>query len=351
MNSKVCFLFSLLLLGMTCIGVSGCGGKNSDDDNPNPGGETDPDLVAIPYNTTEFDLNLPSHFPRMFIPSDNQLTVEGVELGHFLFFDPILSVDASMSCASCHRPELGFTDGLAVSTGVDGIAGHRSSMSLLNIGFSERGLFWDGRSSSLEEQALLPIEDPIELHDTWENVESKLRAHADYPARFRKAFGIESRTEITKELATKALAQYQRSLVSFNSKYDKVEQFEDFYTAEEGNGFLMFFDTSNGRLVDAECAHCHNAPLMTNDDFFNNGIEQVSGLDDFPDKGLGEFTGRRIDNGKFRAPSLRNIALTAPYMHDGRFNTLEEVIEHYSSGGHFAENIDPNMRKLDLTDQ
>ncbi|MEM9920300.1 MAG: cytochrome c peroxidase [Bacteroidota bacterium] len=342
-SNNFLFLFAFILLAA----CSSCG----EDEMPEPPNGGVGSLDTIPYNPVAHELNLPDHFPQMFIPPDNPLTVDGVQLGRRLFFDPILSRDGSMACAGCHFPDRAFTDGLAVSTGIDGIAGARSSMSLLNVGFFERGLFWDGRSPDLETQALLPVEDPIELHTTWPDVERKLREHPDYPTYFRKAFGISNTSEITKTLAAKAIAQYERSLVSFGSKFDQVEQKEAFYTDDEADGFLMFFDVSNGRLKDAECAHCHNAPLMTNDDFFNNGLTDVGDdLDKFPDKGLGGFTGRVIDYGKFRAPSLRNIALSAPYMHDGRFETLEEVLDHYSSGGHIAPNLDPNMRPLELTD-
>ncbi|MEL6925384.1 MAG: cytochrome c peroxidase, partial [Bacteroidota bacterium] len=282
------------------------------------------DLSNIEYQPVSYEFDLPKGYQQIDQPEDNQATEAGVQLGRFLFFDPILSADGTMSCSSCHEPVAAFTDNQAVSKGIDGVAGVRSSMSLVDLAYNNRGLFWDGRIKTLEEQALLPVEDPIELHDDWGNVVNKLKAHPDYPSRFRKAFGIDHVREITKELAVKAIAQYERALISpGNSKYDRVVQRrEEFFEDEELNGYDMFFDISP-ELPDAECGHCHNGPYMTTHEFFNNGLQNVNSLDDFPDKGLGAFTGVRQDNGKFRAPTLRNIELTAPYMHDGRFETLE----------------------------
>ncbi|MEM1120997.1 MAG: cytochrome c peroxidase [Bacteroidota bacterium] len=301
------------------------------------------DLSSIPYDPAPVDLFIPAPLPQMTVPMDNPLTEDGIELGRFLFYDPILSGNETMACANCHLPKGGFTDNLAFSTGVDGSVGLRSSMSLINAAYFTKGLFWDGRIQTLEAQALLPVEDPIELHNNWEDVEVKLRKHNDYPTRFRKAFGINNASEITKELAVKAIAQFERSLVSANSKYDRVMRKEAFFDDDELNGFELFFDFPND-LPDAECGHCHNAPLFTTNQYFNNGLDSVGTLEDFKDKGLGAVTNNLFDNGKFRAPSLRNIALTAPYMHDGRFQTLDEVIDHYNEGAHFADNIDPLIR-------
>lgn len=282
------------------------------------------------------------------------MTKDGVALGRMLFYDPILSADSTMSCSSCHLPEHGFTDNLAVSIGVAEEAGSRSSMSLTNAAYLTNGLFWDGRRNTLEGQALDPVTDPLELLDDWDNVEKKLRRHADYPAQFRKAFGIESKLEITRELATQALAQFERILISGNSKFDKHRKGELFLDDSELNGMIMFFDSGQQLgidLPDAECAHCHNEPLLTNNDYFNNGLDVAEVPEDFVDPGRGEVTSKVSDYGRFRAPTLRNIALTAPYMHDGRFETLEEVIEHYNSGGHPSYNKDPLIRPLNLTEE
>jgi len=341
MNKKY-LLFLLIFLS-----ILSCG----DDDTPEECGITG-DLSDIPYNPQSFTITQPDGFPSMLIPADNPMTVEGIELGQHLFFDPILSADSSMSCSSCHLPSLSFTDGAATSAGIDGIFGTRSSMSLLNIGYVEKGLFWDGRSNTLEEQALIPVEDPIELHDTWENVESKLKAHPSYPQMFREAFGIVDRSEITKDLAVKAIAQFERTLISSNSKYDKVVfQGLAAFTDSEARGLSMFTDEGALGLPDAECAHCHALHLGTTDDFFNNGLDSVGSLTEFMDLGLGGVTQDTFDNGKFRAPTLRNIALTAPYMHDGRFETLEEVIDFYNESPNHtnSSNVDANIRPLELT--
>ncbi len=317
-----------------------------------PSDECEP-LTHIDYEPTPKEVVVPPNFPPMPVPPDNPITEEGVALGRYLFYDPILSSDSTMSCASCHMPELSFTDGLAVSEGVTGEQGTRSAMSLLNVGYFLNGLFWDGRSPDLEDQALQPVENPVELHESWPRVEEKLRRHSLYPELFRKAFGIENTCEITKELTAKAIAQFERILVSSGqSKYDRRVNGVPgvFFTESELRGFDMFFDISP-ELPDAECGHCHNVPFFTTNDYFNNGIEAVSDLNGFPDKGRGDVTGSIFDNGKFRAPTLRNITLTAPYMHDGRFQTLEEVLDHYNSGGHYADNRDPLIRPLSLTEE
>lgn len=305
-------------------------------------------LSVIPYTPTPYTLKFKTKnlFPDMIIPADNPLTTEGVELGRFLFFDNLLSANGQMSCASCHLPEMAFTDNQAVSKGVQGVAGKRSSMSLANIGYVNTGLFWDGRVKTLEEQAFLPVEDPIELHSSWTKVVAKLQAHADYPTRFRKAFGIKNTAEITKELAIKAIAQFERTLISDNARIDRIFRRADTITDDEYDGYILFFNAAGA--PDAQCGHCHSSPFYDSNDFFNNGLDAAATLTDFKDLGRGQFTKKLNDNGKFRAPSLRNIELTAPYMHDGRFKTLEEVINHYASGGHYADNVDPFIPQIKL---
>jgi cytochrome c peroxidase len=330
--------------------LAGCA---PDDDIPAPKGG---DLEHIAYNPQPYDLVIPAGFPPMSIPADNPLTEEGVQLGRHLFYDPILSKDSTMSCFSCHLPQGGFTDNLPVSVGVGGVTGRRSAMPLENVGFFTNGLFWDGRSKTLEDLSLLPVPDPHELNVSWETVEQRLRRHPGYPEMFRKAFGIRDSEEVDRFLAAKALAQFTRTLISsgtskFDRKFLKKEIGVDFSEAEF-NGFDMFFDIEGSPLPDAQCFHCHNAPLFTTNEFFNNGLQEAATLDDFPDLGRGAITGSRIDNGKMRAPSLRNVMLTAPYMHDGRFATIEEVLDFYNEGIHFADNLDENlMPPMGLTEQ
>ena len=315
----------------------------------------DGDLTDIPYNPVDFELIVPCEFPEMEIPADNPLTIDGVELGRFLFWDPILSADNTMSCGSCHFPSGGFADNLPVSTGIDGIAGRRSSMALVNVGYFYNGLFWDGRAATLEDQALLPVEDPIELHHKWPDVVNELKVHDTYPTMFRKAFGISNTAEITKELTAKAIAQFERTMVSSGqSKYDRERcDAGVFFTPDELDGLVLF---SNELGNHPGCTHCHSSSnlLFTNNNYENNGIDsvgpEVSDLTKFTDLGQGEVTGDVFDNGKFRIPSLRNIMLTSPYMHDGRFNTLGEVLDHYKTGGFTAANSSANQTEFPLSE-
>lgn len=340
-------LFFLLLIFWAVWTASGC-----NPDEPDPPKD---ELITGEYAPQFVTLTVPNWMPQPLIPADNPLTQEGIELGRRLFYDPILSSDSTQSCASCHRQEKAFTDGLAVSTGVRGLPGRRSAMALDNLTFHAREFFWDGRSPSLEAQALIPVEDPLEMNETWPNVLEKLRRHPDYPRRFRAAFGIEKKSEITKELAAKAIAQFERTLVSANSRYDRVIWLNDgWYTDAEERGRQLFFFEEAQSLNHPGCSHCHFAPTFGNNAFTtyaNNGLSNVSNLDAFADKGRGEVTGNRFDNGKFRVVSLRNIELTAPYMHDGRFQTLEQVLDNYSIGGHGVENEDVNILPFTLSAQ
>lgn len=322
----------LSLVGMvfaTILVVGAC-----EKETPPP--DVEGDLSDILYNPQAYVIAKPANFPAIPIPADNPMTVDAVQLGRRLFYDPILSADSTMSCASCHLPENSFTDISTFSVGIDGIAGHRNSMSLLNIAYVTDGLFWDGRAPTLEAQALVPVEDVIELHNTWPNVVGKLKNHPTYPTLFRKAFGINDRTEITKELAAKAIAQFERILISSGkSKFDEFMSGNiDIFDEEELDGKLMFFDEGQDyNLPDAQCFHCHGGVTLTGGKFFNNGLDSVGSLAEFKDLGLFKTTGNPNDKGKFRATTMRNIALTAPYMHDGRFQTLEQVINQYDDNG------------------
>jgi len=316
---------------------------------PGGGSGTSGNLLDIPYSPQPYTIIKPAGFLQILIPADNPMTYDGVQLGRRLFYDAILSKDSSISCSSCHLPQGNFTDNLAFSKGVDGVVGRRSAMALLNVAYSNN-LFWDGRSKTLEDQALIPVEDPIEMHATWPQVVTRLQEHSTYPTLFRKAFGISSTDEITKELTAKALAQFERIMISSgNSKYDQLLRGEAEFTDEEIDGKLMFFDegaTAGVNLPDAQCFHCHGGQTFTTNNFFNNALDSVASLNDFPDKGRGEVTRLATDNGKFRSPGLRNIALSAPYMHDGRFQTLEQVLDHYSHNGFGVSNEDPFIRQI-----
>ena len=307
------------------------------------------DSIQGPFSPTPFSIQEPGHFVKMTTPLDNPMTIEGIALGRQLFYDPILSRDSTVSCGNCHQLQYGFTDNLEVSLGIDQRKTKRSALPIINLAYHYRNFFWDGRVKTLEEQALHPILDTNEMDFTWDGVEERLQKHPTYPSLFRNAFGIEKKSGITRILVTRAIAQFERSLVSYNSKYDQVLREEAKYTSEEYRGHQIFFDADEN-IPAGECAHCHADPLFTNLEFFNNGIQKGANLNEFRDLGRGEVTQYQYDNGKFKTPTLRNIAVTAPYMHDGRFKTLEEVIDHYASGGHFSINVSPNVRQLNLTE-
>ena len=271
------------------------------------------------------------------IPIDNPQTIEGVALGKKLFFDKILSSDNSQACADCHAPEHAFSDSDRFSDGVNGVFGTRNSMPLFNLAWNyDEKFFWDGNTFSLEHQAFIPVADPIEMNSSWVEVEQKLQQHSEYPILFEQAFGT---LKIDSTSVTKAIAQFERTLISSNSKFDKFLLGEIELTPEELNGFNVFMDEARG-----DCFHCHGSdknPLWTDNIFHNNGLDET-----FTDLGLGAVTGDPADNGKFKSPSLRNLSFTAPYMHDGRFSTLEEVINHYSEGLKNSSTIDPLMKKV-----
>jgi cytochrome c peroxidase len=287
----------------------------------------------------DFELNAPSYFGSFNerIPDDNQSTQKGFELGRMLFYEKKLSGDNSMSCASCHQQSKAFTDGKAFSPGIQGISGEVSSMSLVNMLWMEK-FTWSGQMETLEAQSKEPIRNPIEMHDNFDNAIRKLE-DAGYTRLFQEAFEAEA---ITEELIGKALAQFQRALISSNSKYDQYLRGEYQPTASERRGEQLFFTHPiPGQLRGGNCGDCHLGPLTSGaidefQGFHNNGLDNDENLDD----GLMSVTGNPADKGRFKTPSLRNIALTSPYMHDGRFETLEEVIEHYDNGIHQSSTLD-----------
>ena len=292
--------------------------------------------TPVPY-TLEIPVLFQDKLIAPIIPTDNPLTEEGVALGKKLFFDNILSGNETQSCATCHNPTKAFTNNQQFSKGIDGRFGTRNSMPLFNLAWNFDELFaWDGKEFSLERQALEPVSNPIEMHANWETVVEKLKNHPTYPALFQQAFGSPI---INSERVTKAIAKFERTLISSNSKFDQYLRGEKSLTPEEQNGFAVFMDETKG-----DCFHCHGSnhnPLWTDHKFHNNGLDI-----EFNDLGLGAITGDPSDNGKFKSPSIRNLAFTAPYMHDGRFATLEEVIDHYSEGLKPSSTIDPLMKKV-----
>lgn len=278
---------------------------------------------------------IPSYAGEMPLPDDNTLTEARVRLGEFLFFDTRLSKDHSLSCASCHNPEMAFSDQKRLSSGLDGRSGKRNAPTLFNTGFAP-DLLWDGGSFSLEAQALVPIQNHREMGMRLEEVADRLRSDKNFAEMARSAYGTE-RYEL---VIIKALASYQRSLVSFDSRFD------DFYyrghrqalNEEEKAGLELFFSDRT------KCSSCHTPPLFTNYQYEDNGFVAA-----YRDSGRGRITLNPADLGRFKVPTLRNIALTFPYMHDGSMATLEEVIAHYNSGGKGSLNQSPLIRKLKLS--
>ena len=298
--------------------------------------------VSVPNSPTPSPLVIPEFFEQSIIapliPLTNPQTVEGIALGKKLFFDTILSADNSQACADCHAPENAFSDPDRFSEGIDGLLGNRNSMPLFNLAwnFDER-FFWDGRVFSLEHQAFQPVTNPVEMHNTWQSVVSDLQQDSNYTAMFEAAFGT---ITIDSTLVTKAIAQFERTLISGNSKIDRHLLEQETLTPQELNGLNVFMDETKG-----DCFHCHgnpNNPLWTDNIFHNNGLDSEF----LEDIGLGKVTGDPADKGKFKTPSLRNLSFTAPYMHDGRFTTLDEVINHYSEGLQNSATIDPLMKKV-----
>jgi len=299
-----------------------------------------PRPLYLPEKYTPYQFQMSATFPIPDLPRDNPLLVERIDLGKTLFFDKALSVNGRQSCADCHAPEKAFSDGRRTARGAEGGFGARNSMALLNLAWKKE-FFWDGRASSLREQVLQPIQNPLEMHESLTNVVDKLKAGpgGEYPALFTAAFGS---SEITSEKISLALENYLLTLTSFNAKFDRVQRGEESFTADEQRGFELFsteYDPRRGQFG-ADCFHCHGGSLFQSQGYANNGLESV-----FTDLGREKITGKASDRGKFAVPTLRNVALTAPYMHDGRFKTLEEVVEHYSTGVQRSTTLDPNLAK------
>jgi len=277
--------------------------------------------------------------PSTFVPADNPLTAEKVELGRLLFFDKRLSKNGTIACASCHLPDKGFTDGKRVSTGINGLKGGRSAPASLNRVFS-KGQFWDGRAETLEDQSIGPFVSPVEHgfinHD---ELVAKLRKIAGYRKLFQAVFG----REIVIEDVGKAIASFQRTILSGNSAVDRFDLGGDEKALSEParRGLELF----RGK---ARCTRCHSSFNFTDEKFHNLGIGWDTNTVD-----LGRYmvTNNPEDIGAFKTPTLREIARTAPYMHDGRFKTLEEVVKFYNQGGIKNPHQDNTIIPLDLTEQ
>ena len=293
--------------------------------------------IPVLFDDSPYVLDLGNFPPPPNLPADNPLTIQGVRLGKMLFYDEVLSKDNSQACASCHVQADGFSDERQFSIGVEELPGTRQAMPIFNMAYHANQFFWDGRSNLLRDQALKPIEDPLEMNETLENVINKLSQDQKYKDQFKRTFDSEI---ITSEKMALALEQFMMSIISNDSKFDKVRAGTAEYTVSELRGkqlyeteYNPFFPENSG----ADCAHCHGGINFENDLYMNNGLDPEGSILDI---GREAVTMNELDRGKFKVPSLRNIAITGPYMHDGRFETLEEVIEHYNSGIQESPSLD-----------
>lgn len=318
----------------------------------------DPELMAL---RAIFVPELPAHVPAMTIPDYNPMTEAKVQLGKKLFFDPILSKDSTLSCGSCHRPEKAFTDSRPFSPGVGGVEGlfptdRRNAMALFNIQ-NDRFLFWDGavfaEPSAYDEfeiQSLKPILNEVEMLNTLEEVVRRLKLDPEYVEMFDVAF----EDTVKDAYLAMALSSFERSLISYDTKYDLYfERGLDstVFTEQEWRGFKVFFDEKEGKKH-AECFHCHGGPNLNDQGqtFRNNGLPPT-GYAFGEDLGTFNVYGNEVGVA-FKVPTLRNWAFTAPYMHDGRFQTIDEVLDFYQVGGD-STNVDRDklMRNMGFTDQ
>jgi cytochrome c peroxidase len=297
--------------------------------------------LACYFSSSEIIGLRPSHFPKPNYSLDS--SAESIQLGRALFYDPLLSLDGTISCASCHSPYNAFahTDH-AVSHGIGDSIGTRNAPALFNLAW-QKELMWDGAINHIETQALAPISHPGEMGESLPNLLSKLQKSSLYPSLFRDAYGD---TSITSQRMLKALSAFQLSLVSANAKYDRVVQKIDSFTTQEKAGYQLF---------KTKCNSCHTEPLFTNHTFKNNGLR----IDpEIKDVGRYAVTLQAVDSFLFKVPSLRNLSYTYPYMHDGRFQKINEVLNHYTNGInntiHLSKELQQGIKlssneKVDLT--
>jgi cytochrome c peroxidase len=289
-------------------------------------------------------IKTPLGLPPVPIPADNPPTAETIALGRRLYYDPILSVDNTIACATCHSPEFGFTDGKQFSTGVKGQKGGRNAPTVMNAAYSTTQ-FWDGRAPSLEKQAEGPVQNPLEMGNKLEGAVEKLTADLSYRGSFEKAFGP---GPITYERMEKAIASFERTVISGNSSFDRY-----FYGGDKSalsvsarRGLEVFRDPKKGN-----CTVCHTIgekyALFTDNKFHNIGV----GADyqgNYKDLGRYNVSHNEANKGAFKTPTLRNIAKTAPYMHDGSLKTLKDVVDFYVGGGNSNPHLDKDIRALDF---
>jgi cytochrome c peroxidase len=307
------------------------------------------DVLNIPEQAFNYSnptlppqLSTPNILGQINTPANNPITDWGATLGRVIFYDKNVSLNKTISCASCHKQQNAFADVLSLSKGFAGGNTGRNSMGLTDAKYYPNGkYFWDERAATLEEQVLMPIQDHVEMGMNLDTLVNRLKNTTYYPALFTKAFGDGT---VNSDRISKSLAQFVRSIISYQSKYDvgrstlpanaapPTFNFTNF-TAQENAGLQLFFSPQNA------CAACHGTETFTGPVAKNNGLDLIT-----TDRGVGATTNNTLNDGKFKIGSLRNIELTAPYMHDGRFTTLEEVVEQYNSGIKNHPNLDPVLK-------
>jgi cytochrome c peroxidase len=284
--------------------------------------------IITPISKDAFVFDQPTTFPKpVYTYTNNPITLKGYELGRFLFYDPILSLDSSISCSTCHAQQHGFADhNIPLSKGVNGKFGKRNAPALMNLAWSPT-FMWDGGVNHIEVQPVVPLTDEHEMGETMANLVVKLNRSSFYNQKFKEAFGVET---ITDQKLLHALAQFTSMLVSANSKYDQVIVGKTTFTSEEKQGYELF---------KTKCAACHREPLFTDYSYRNSGIES-----DIKDIGVERVTQDPNDKGKFKVPTLRNVEFSYPYMHDGRFTNLEQVVAFKSNGIQDSPTVDPFLK-------
>jgi cytochrome c peroxidase len=302
-----------------------------------------------PRPTPLAGFSAPFVFGRFSVPEANPLTRESVELGRRLFYDTRLSSNDQVSCATCHLQRLAFTDGRPTAVGVSGKPLAFNSMSLANLMWGPRHFFWNGRSASLEEQVLVPLQHPDEMNQDLEELLEELASDPEYVRLFAAAYG-----DITAESVASALASFERTLISSNSRYDRFLRGETRLSDIEEHGRKLFMAHPDVKvsLRGGNCIDCHSQFLTSGfntlfDGFTNNGLDSEADLA----PGLSEVTGKPEHRGLFKTPTLRNIALTAPYMHDGRFSSLEDVLDHYNEGIKGSSTLSPLIQEAGNEDR
>jgi cytochrome c peroxidase len=284
--------------------------------------------IITPISKDAFVFDQPTTFPKpVYTYTNNPITLKGYELGRFLFYDPILSLDSTISCSTCHAQQHGFADhNIPLSKGVNGKFGKRNAPALMNLAWSPT-FMWDGGVNHIEVQPVVPLTDEHEMGETMANLVVKLNRSSFYNQKFKEAFGVET---ITDQKLLHALAQFTSMLVSANSKYDQVIVGKTTFISEEKQGYELF---------KTKCAACHREPLFTDYSYRNSGIES-----DIKDIGVERVTQDPNDKGKFKVPTLRNVEFSYPYMHDGRFTNLEQVVAFKSNGIQDSPTVDPFLK-------